>query len=165
MAAELSMGIRSNWVLRRMDTRAFCSAASKSIRLTRPTSTPDIETWAPALRSPTLSNMAVTSYIGCEPNEKWRLLICVNKKASAATPSNTNPPAPRMVLREYCMSPPCCPPAGSIMRYRAQHCDHGLSVEISLGQSEAAARLRWRAVGQNDPVRHGTRHFYEDPFH
>src|ERR1700692_923805 len=95
------------------------------MRVTRPTSTPDIETCAPALRSPTLSNMAVTSYIGCDPNEKWRLLICVNKKASDPTPSSTNPPAPRMVLSEYCMRPPCCPPAGSIMRYQAQHCDQG----------------------------------------
>jgi len=43
---ELSMGIRSNWVLQAHGHRAFVRRRRSRYRLTRPTSTPDIETWA-----------------------------------------------------------------------------------------------------------------------
>src|ERR1700729_2007390 len=84
----------------RSDPTALYSLESKSIFATRPISTPDIDTGAPTLRSPILSNLAVTSYCGGPNHDKPRLVVWVVRKNSAAKPSNTNEPVPRFNVRD-----------------------------------------------------------------
>ena len=61
MLASLSVGIWLYLAASRRVTTALYSFESNAMLVTRPTSTPDMDTGAPTLRSPILSNFAVTS--------------------------------------------------------------------------------------------------------
>src|SRR5215469_299813 len=64
--------------------------------VTWPTLTPDMVTGEPTLRSPTLSNCAVTRNPALAPRPNLRPLegSCVVRNSSAAKPSSTNSPVP-----------------------------------------------------------------------
>src|SRR3984957_19843660 len=59
-----------------------------------------MDTGAPTLRSPILSNLAVISEGGGPNQDKPRLVVWVVRKNSAAKPSNTNEPVPRFNVRD-----------------------------------------------------------------
>ena len=61
MLASLSLGISLYFELSCIDTTALYCLVSSSMCVTRPTSTPAMDTGAPTLRSPMLSNLAVTA--------------------------------------------------------------------------------------------------------
>src|ERR1700730_830981 len=74
-----------------------------------------------------------------------------------------------MVLSEYCMRPPLLSASGTHYALpgtalRSRSPVARLAVEIRLGQTETAARLRWGSVGENNSVRHCACDFHEDFF-